>query len=42
MFVHALLKHCGCTCDIANNGDEALTAVQQKRTVYQLRDSGDE
>ena len=29
MFVSELLKHCGCTCDIANNGDEALIALRE-------------
>ncbi|HUQ69436.1 MAG TPA: response regulator, partial [Planctomycetaceae bacterium] len=38
MFVSELLKHCGCTCDIANNGDEALTAVQQNRYDLVLMD----
>ena len=28
MFIIELLKHFGCTCDIANNGDEVLTALQ--------------
>ena len=30
MFVTELLKYCGCTCDVVNNGDEALTAIQQR------------
>ena len=30
MFIRELLKHFGCTCDIANNGDRALVAIQQK------------
>ena len=38
MFVRELLKHCGCTCDIANNGDEALTAVQRNRYDLVLMD----
>ena len=38
MFVRELLTHCGCTCDIANNGDEALTAVQQNRYDLVLMD----
>ena len=28
MYVIELLKHCGCTCDVASNGDEALAAIQ--------------
>lgn len=28
MFVTELLMHCGCTCDVASNGDEALAALQ--------------
>ena len=38
MFIRELLKHCGCTCDIANNGDEALTALQQNRYDLALMD----
>lgn len=38
MFVRELLKNCGCTCDIAHNGDEALTALQQKRYDLALMD----
>lgn len=38
MFVRELLKHSGCTCDIANNGDEALTALQQNRYDLVLMD----
>ena len=38
MFVRELLKHCGCTCDIANNGDEALIALQQNRYDLILMD----
>lgn len=38
MFVRELLKHFGCTCDIANNGDEVLTALQQKRYDLALMD----
>ncbi len=38
MFVRELLKHCGCTCDIVNNGDEALTALQQHRYELALMD----
>jgi Amt family ammonium transporter len=29
LFVVELLKHCGCTCDVATNGDEALVAFDQ-------------
>ncbi len=29
MYVTELLKRCGCTCDVASNGDEALTAIQR-------------
>lgn len=38
MFVRELLKHCGCTCDIANNGKEALTALQNNRYDLVLMD----
>ena len=38
MFVSELLKNCGCTCDIANNGDEALIALQQNRYDLVLMD----
>lgn len=38
ILVRELLKHCGCTCDIANNGDEALTALQQNRYDLVLMD----
>ncbi len=38
MYVQELLKHLGCTCDIANNGDEALTAVQNQRYDLVLMD----
>jgi Amt family ammonium transporter len=38
MFVRELLKHFGCTCDIAHNGDETLTALQQKRYDLALMD----
>lgn len=38
MFVRELLKHCGCTCDIVNNGDEALTALQKNRYDLALMD----
>lgn len=38
MFVRELLKHCGCTCDIANNGNEALTALQNKHYDLVLMD----
>lgn len=27
MYVLEMLQYCGCTCEVANNGDEALTAV---------------
>ena len=29
MYVTELLKHCGCTCDVVANGDEALEAMQR-------------
>ncbi len=29
MFVTELLKYCGCTCEVASNGDEALAAIQR-------------
>ena len=29
LYVTELLKHCGCTCDVAANGDEALEAMQR-------------
>ena len=38
MFVRELLKHCSCTCDIANNGKEALTALQNNRYDLVLMD----
>jgi PAS domain S-box-containing protein len=38
MFIVELLSHCGCTCDVTNNGDEALRAVQQKRYDLVLMD----
>ena len=38
MFVRELLKHCGCTCDVANNGKEALTALQDNRYDLVLMD----
>ena len=38
MFVTELLKHCGCTCDVANNGDEALLAMQRGRYDLILMD----
>ncbi len=38
MFVRELLKHCGCVCDITNNGDEALTALQRNRYDLVLMD----
>ncbi len=34
LFIRELLAHFGCTCDIANNGDEALKAL--KYTRYDL------
>lgn len=34
MYVIELLKHCGCTCDVVANGDEALEAMQ--RGTYDL------
>mgnify|MGYP003390131319 CR=1 FL=1 len=38
MYVTELLKHCGCTCDIACNGDEALEALQRGRYDLVLMD----
>ena len=38
MFVSELLKHCGCTCDVANNGDEALIALRKGRYDLVLMD----
>lgn len=38
MFVRELLKHCGCTCDVANNGNEALLALQNHRYDLVLMD----
>lgn len=38
MYIRELLKHFGCTCDIANNGVEALTAMQLNRYNLVLMD----
>ncbi len=38
MYVTELLKHCGCTCDVVSNGDEALTAIQQREYDLILMD----
>ena len=38
MFVRELLKHSGCSCDIANNGDEALIALQERSYDLVLMD----
>ncbi len=38
MYVTELLKLCGCTCDIAANGDEALEAMQRKHYDLILMD----
>ena len=38
MYIVELLKHCGCTCDVTNNGDEALTALQEKSYALVLMD----
>ncbi len=38
LFVRELLKHCGCTCVVANNGDEALTALDKHRYDLVLMD----
>ncbi|HLQ47250.1 MAG TPA: response regulator, partial [Planctomycetaceae bacterium] len=38
MFIVELLKYCGCTCDVAANGDEALQALQQTRYDLVLMD----
>ena len=38
MYVTELLKHCGCTCDVVANGDEALEALQRGRYDLLLMD----
>ncbi len=38
MYITELLKHCDCTCEIADNGDVALTAVQYNRYDAVLMD----
>ncbi len=38
MYIAELLKHCGCTCEIADNGDAALTALQFSRFDVVLMD----
>ena len=38
MFVIELLQQCGCTCDVVDNGDEALVALQQHRYDLVLMD----
>jgi CheY-like chemotaxis protein len=38
MYVIELLKLCGCTCDLAANGNEAVQAVRQKRYDLVLMD----
>ncbi len=38
MYVTELLKHCGCTCDVAANGDEVLEAMQRERYDLILMD----
>ena len=38
MYIVELLKQCGCTCDLAANGHEALEAVQQRRYDLVLMD----
>jgi CheY-like chemotaxis protein len=38
MYIVELLKDCGCTCDLASNGDEALAALSQKQYNLVLMD----
>jgi Amt family ammonium transporter len=38
MYIVELLKQCGCTCDLAANGHEALEAVQHRRYDLVLMD----
>jgi len=38
MYIVELLKHFGCTCYVVNNGDEALTALQEKSYSLVLMD----
>ncbi len=38
LYVRELLKYCGCTYDVANNGDEALLALQNRRYDLVLMD----
>lgn len=38
LFFIELLKHCGCTCDVVDNGDEVLIALQQKHYDLVLMD----
>jgi PAS domain S-box-containing protein len=38
MFIVELLKHCGCTCDLAATGDDALTAIQRQKYDLVLMD----
>ena len=38
MFIVELLNHCGCTCDVTANGDEALEARQHQRYDLVLMD----
>lgn len=38
IYATELLKNCGCTCDVATNGDEALTALQSGRFDLILMD----
>lgn len=38
LFVRELLKHCGCTCDVANNGINALAALEKNHYDLVLMD----
>ncbi len=38
MFIVELLKYCGCSCDVAANGDEVLVALHQKHYDLVLMD----
>ena len=38
LYIRELLKHFGCTSDLASNGEEALAAVQQKHYDLVLMD----
>ncbi len=38
LYITELLKYCGCTCELADNGDAALTALQKQRYDLVLMD----